>query len=166
MIDAIIYESRTGFTKKYAILLSEKRKLPVYSFKEAQNTVLTDKKIIYFGWLRANTIVKYQRARKLYNITAVGAVGVSPAKQENIENIIKNNGLQNIKFFYLKGGYDPTKSGAFVNFLMNIISKLADKKQNKIEEEIYMVEIMKNGGNMFDENLLDPIINYISDDIS
>jgi len=37
MIKAIVYESNTGFTQKYAELLAEKTGLPVYSHKNLKH---------------------------------------------------------------------------------------------------------------------------------
>ena len=50
-MEAIIYTSNTGSTKRYAEMLSRKTGLAVYSLKEASKKVAANSEIIYMGWL-------------------------------------------------------------------------------------------------------------------
>jgi len=65
----IVYESKTGFTKKYADMLAGKTKLKAYRVKELPESV-KDEEIIFLGWLKAGKIQGLGKVRK-YNVKAV-----------------------------------------------------------------------------------------------
>ena len=45
----IVYTSNTGYTKKYAVLLGKKLRLPVYDLAEAKTKLAEGSPIIYLG---------------------------------------------------------------------------------------------------------------------
>ena len=51
----IVYESKTGFTKKYADMLAAKTGFKAYSVKNFANAGLYDE-IIFLGWMKAGSI--------------------------------------------------------------------------------------------------------------
>ena len=51
----IVYESKTGFTKKYADMLAAKTGLKVFPVKEISK-VGKDEEIIFLGWMKAGKI--------------------------------------------------------------------------------------------------------------
>lgn len=55
---AIIYTSNTGFTRKYAQMLSEKLSLPAYNagLGEDKKSLSKSDDVIYMGWISANKI--------------------------------------------------------------------------------------------------------------
>ena len=54
MISVIVYTSKTGNTRKYAQLLSEKINLPAYSEEDAKKNLPKGSQIIYMGWIIVN----------------------------------------------------------------------------------------------------------------
>lgn len=65
----IVYESKTGFTKKYANMLSAKTGLKVFQIKELSK-VNQDEEIIFLGWMKVGKIQGLDKLRK-YNVKAV-----------------------------------------------------------------------------------------------
>lgn len=59
----IIYESKTGFTKKYADMLSKKTGFKVFPTKELGN-IRRDEEIIYLGWMKVGKIQVLAKLRK------------------------------------------------------------------------------------------------------
>ncbi|NLL45821.1 MAG: hypothetical protein GX250_03300 [Clostridiales bacterium] len=104
MIRAIVYESNTGFTKKYAELLSAQTGLPCYSLSE--NKVNGGDSIIYLGWLCAGKIKGYAKASKNFNIRAVAGVGLRGQDAEALSQLIEQNNTGATPAFYLQGGVD------------------------------------------------------------
>ena len=51
----IVYESKTGFTKKYADMLAEKTGLKAYRVKELPAD-MKDEEIIFLGWMKAGMV--------------------------------------------------------------------------------------------------------------
>ncbi len=73
---AIVYASATGFTRRYADLLSERTGLPCF----ALGTVPGPDRgaaVLYLGWLCAGGIKGLRKARARYKVQAVCAVGMS-----------------------------------------------------------------------------------------
>lgn len=61
-LNAIVYTSNTGYTKQYAMLLSVKTGLSVYSLTDAETNLLQGSRIIYMGWLMAGKVQGHSRA--------------------------------------------------------------------------------------------------------
>jgi len=73
---AIVYTSNTGFTARYAKMIGEKAKLPVYEMAEAESKLAQGSEILYMGWLMASTVKDYRKAAKRYAIAGVCGVGL------------------------------------------------------------------------------------------
>ena len=57
MINAIVYQSKTGHTKKYAEILSTSLNLPTLDIQEAKTKLKRGDEIIYLGWVCASKIM-------------------------------------------------------------------------------------------------------------
>jgi hypothetical protein len=157
---AIVYESETGFTKKYAELLSQELQIPAYERKLAEGFLGNGDDIIYMGWLCANAIVGYGKASKLYNAEAACGVGMA-APSIKMQNDLEKK-YPDVKVFYLHGGYAVEKLKGFNKLFMKVFSKITckslSKKQDKTKEDIMMMELMRNGGDYVKVENLEPII--------
>lgn len=60
----IVYESKTGFTKKYAEMLAAKTKLEVFRVDEISK-ISQDEEIIFLGWMKVGKIQGYRMYRIL-----------------------------------------------------------------------------------------------------
>ncbi len=140
-IKAIIYKSKAGHTKRYAELLAEELKLPYYSFDEIPLDINKQTPVIALTYVMANSLSKYKKMIKKYNIQLVIAVGSSPANEETKNSIIINNKINSIPLFYVKGGIDQTKLKGFERFIIKMIAKNITKPiLAKHENEITMDE--------------------------
>ena len=100
----VTYQSKTGFTKKYAEWISTELKCDLKSIKE---TTAEDIKkydlIIHGGWVLAGVINGYKKIKKLDpKKLIVFAVGLTPKSDANTNQLVKNNNLGNTPFFYFK----------------------------------------------------------------
>ena len=103
MLTAIIYESNTGYTAKYATLLSEKTGLPCIPAKEAKE--YKGKEVVFLGWLMAGSIRGIKPALKKFRVAAVGAVGMA-TYDAGYEQQLKARNCKDTPLFYLQGGFD------------------------------------------------------------
>lgn len=159
MVKAIVYTTNTGHTLEYARMLSKRLNVPYYSVNEAKAKLNEDDEIIYLGWVCASRISGLSNVRTKYNINCVGAVGLYPYDENNIDMMKKANGL-NEPLFYLRGGLDYTKLKGIKRLVLQMVGKVmgkGDKPENK-----EMAEIFKNGVNFVSEKNLDPIIKHIN----
>lgn len=103
----IVYESKTGFTKRYADMLAAKSKLKVYRVKDISK-VNQDEEIIFLGWMKVGKVQGLDKLRK-YNVKAVCGSGTGRTAEPDTETVIARNKIENIPFFYLRGGNLPLK---------------------------------------------------------
>jgi len=155
MINSIVYKSNTGFTEKYAKMLSEEINVPVYSLDNI-NKLDKNKKIIFMGSVFANNINGYKKAITKFNIKAVIAVGMAEPSKENDKQLKETNKIES-DFFYLQGGLDKDKLKGFKKIIINLIGKSLEKKPEKDQK---IINIFKNGGNFISKDNLKDIINW------
>ncbi len=154
---AIVYESNTGFTERYAKILSKKLNIPAYTIPEAKKAVAKGEEIIFMGWVFANKISGLDKAKKLWKIIAAAAVGMNPKSDKNTE-IVKTENKLEIPLFYLWGGLDNNKLKG-VNKIMLGFVRDALIKENK-PEYADAIEVFKNGGDFVSEENLTELIAF------
>ena len=66
MIEAIIYESNTGFTEKYAQMLSKKLNLPSCPAGKMKKTFSPGIEVIYMGWICDKRIRGLEKLRNTF----------------------------------------------------------------------------------------------------
>lgn len=102
---SIVYCSHSGFTKKYADLLSKETGLPAYSLKDASAKMNKNNDVIFLGWVMAGQIKGYKKAKKQFNLISVCAVGITATSKKIIGDLTAANSVCE-PFFYLHGGYN------------------------------------------------------------
>jgi len=162
---AIVYESATGNTKKYAELLGQETGLPVYEHKEAANHLSKQDEIIYMGWLCAGMVKGYKKALKNYDVKAVCGVGMRRASQEALNDMVKANNISGVKAFCLQGGYNGSKLHGLKKLAMNIMGKAIlkqiDNKENKTDEDLETIDMIKNDRSFASVENLAPVISWL-----
>ena len=157
----IIYESKTGFTKKYANMLATKTKLKVYSVKEISK-VNKDEEIIFLGWMKAGKIQGLNKLRK-YTLKAVCGSGTARTAEPSTEVVMARNKIEGIPFFYLRGGCFPLKElkgmdKIMLKMFLRILKSRKDKDE-RVEESIAIIE---NGFNGVKEENLQPVLKWLN----
>jgi len=165
---AIVFESKTGHTKKYAEMLGQKTGLPVYEHKEASRHLDTHDEIIYMGWLCASSIKGYKKAAEKYNIKAVCGVGMMRAGEEALRNMVERNNIAGTEAFYLQGGYNEKKLTGIYKLLMKLFTKALlkqlENKESKTDEELETIDMIKNSRSLVKEENLKPILEWLNKD--
>ena len=82
---AIIYTSNTGFTRKYAQMLSDALSIPAYNagLGEDRKSLSKGDEVIYMGWISANKIEGFKKAARRYSVRAVCTCGISETAEKN-----------------------------------------------------------------------------------
>lgn len=141
MIEAIVYMSNAGHTKRYAEMLTEKLGIPAYSYKDAKKKLKRKSTVIYMTWVRAGKLVGLKKARRRYSIKVICAVGMNmPSKTliSNLQNANKINMLKE-KLFYMQGGFDMDKLKGINQMLMMAIqrslTKVSETRKLSLEQK-------------------------------
>ena len=155
----IVYESKSGFTKRYATMLSEITGLKSYHTSEISK-INKDEEIIFLGWVK---IGKIQGLKKLtgYNIKAVCGSGTARGAEPDEETILKRNKIEEIPFFYLRGGCLPIKKLKGMDKIMMIMFvRMLKKRKDKNEELIEAISTIENGFDGVNKENLAPLIQW------
>lgn len=83
----IVYESKTGFTKRYADMLALKTRLKVFPVKELSK-VSKDEEIIFLGWMKAGKIQGLDKLRN-YNVKAVCGSGTGRTAEPVLRQLLQ-----------------------------------------------------------------------------
>lgn len=156
----IVYESKTGFTKKYAKMLADKTKLKVYNVNEIAN-INKNEEIIFLGWMKAGKIQGLNKVRK-YNLKAVCASGTGRTAEPDTETVINRNKIKGIPFFYLRGGCLPVDElKGMDKVLMKMFLKMLKSQKNKDEKILESISHIENGFNGVEEKNLEPVLKWL-----
>ena len=167
----VIYNSQTGFTKKYAQWISEALECECVELNEA-GKLNFDKygTIIFGGWACAGTISKikwFKNNLKKWNDKnlAVYCVGGSPIENPEIEVAMKNwfteEEHKKVKAFYCPGGFNYEKMSGPSKLMMKMFISALKAKKDKTEEEKIQIEMISKSYDISDKKYIEPIVNWV-----
>lgn len=166
----VIYNSQTGFTKKYAQWISEALGCECVELNEAGKLNFEQYgTIIFGGWACAGRISKIKWFKK--NIKkwsdkklAVYCVGGSPIENPEIEVAMKNwfieEGHQTVKTFYCPGGFDYERMSGTSKLMMKMFIGALKAKKDKTEAEMIQLEMISKSYDISDKKYIEPIVNW------
>lgn len=145
----IIYQSKSGYTKRYMEMLSQLVDATLVDFKALKSEMLLDYDAIVYaagvyagkisGIKKFNLMVEKSTTEKL----VIVAVGASPSTDEVRKKLINDNALSEHlthvgrnAFYYLQGGFDPNKLNFALKTMLGVVSKNLQKKQLKSPESL------------------------------
>ncbi|NLL45514.1 MAG: flavodoxin domain-containing protein [Clostridiales bacterium] len=157
----IVYESKTGFTKKYADMLAEKTKLNVYRANEITR-ISQDEDIIFLGWMKVGKIQGLNKLRK-YRVVAVCGSGTAETAEPDSETVIARNKIENKPFFYLRGGCLPLRDlKGMDKIMLSMFVKILKSRKDKDEKTEEAILNIENGFDGVKEENLEPVLNWIN----
>lgn len=114
----IVYNSITGYTKRYVDIIGEALGCDAVPLKKAKPRLMYGyDRVIYMGGVRDNTIVGYNKINKvveyLYLKIVVVGVGMLPPNKDRAKRVkaatVPTTYEDFIPVFYLQGGFDYNK---------------------------------------------------------
>ena len=163
---AIVYTSNTGFTEKYAKLLSEKTGLPAYDLKQAKTRLSASDEVLFMGWLMAGGVKGLKKAQKSFSVKGCCAVGMAPAETQKLDDMKAHNGWSGEGFFVLQGGYAPEKLHGINKMMLNMVTsstiKKLSAKPDLTEEDKAMIEGMSKGYDAVTAEALEPVAAWLA----
>ena len=148
---AIVYTSQTGFTARYAALLAERTGLPCRPLKEAA-ALPRGTAVIYLGWLCAGGIKGLKGARRRFRTAAEEA------------KLRRDNRLEGVPLFYLRGGYAPEKLTGFYRAMMAPMARLVSRAPAETEADRAMRDAFRDGGDWVSPERLAPVLAWLDGD--
>lgn len=175
---AIIFNSKTGFTQKYALWIAEETKAAPIDFKECTKKrvkeILSEYDTVIFGSrLHAGIIEGLSKAKRLFgtgkNRFIVFATGAAPADAPETEDILKKIWEQNltaeerdrIPHFYMQAGLCYEKMPFIDRIMMKGLASMLKKKKDKDENDAAMAKAIESSFDISDRKYITPLVDYL-----
>lgn len=167
----VIYNSKTGFTKRYAQWIAEAAGAACLELSVAKKKDLTlYEAIIFGGWACAGSISKISWFKGNIDKWAdkkliVFCVGASPIDNPEVELALKQNfkepALKKVNVFYCPGGLNYEAMSAPSKLMMKMFVKTLKAKKDKTEAEQEQIKIMSASYDISGKKYIKPIMNYL-----
>lgn len=118
----VTYNSKTGFTQKYAEWIAADLNCKALSAAELKNVSEYDL-VIHGGWIMGGMISGFENLKKLSPSKLI-AFGVGFTKKDNyVDTVKETNHTGDIPTFYFPGGMNPQKMGFFAKLIVKMVTK-------------------------------------------
>lgn len=164
----VIYNSQTGFTKRYAEWIAEATGADCLELSVAKKKDLTAyEAIIFGGWACAGSISKISWFKGNIDKWAdkkliAFCVGGSPIDNPEIEVALNQNFNESerkrVKTFYCPGGFNYEKMSTPSKLMMKMFVKTLKAKKDKTEAEQVMVKMISSSYDISDKKYIEPIL--------
>ncbi len=164
----IIYNSQTGFTKRYAEWIAEETGADCLELSAAKKKDMTAYEAIIFGsWACAGSISKISWFKGNIDKWAdkkliAFCVGGSPMDNPQIDIALKRNFSESerkkVKTFYCPGGFNYEKMSAPSRLMMKMFVKTLKAKKDKTQEEQVMIKMISSSYDISDKKYIEPIL--------
>ncbi len=164
MKTAVIYVSKTGFTRRYAEWIGEELPADCFELADAKGKSFKEyDTIIFGGWLCAGKISKiewfrghlkqWQGKKLLLYFT-----GGSTMAAQDVSSIQKGVDLGDIPVFYCPGGINYENMSISSRCMMKAFAKMLASKEDKTKEEMRMAEMISRSFDLSDVKYIEPIL--------
>lgn len=168
MKTVVIYNSQTGFTKRYAQWIAEATGADCLELSVAKKESMdTYEAIIFGGWACAGGISKLSWFKRNIDKWAdkkliVFCVGGSPIDNPEVEPALKKNftesELKKVSVFYCPGGFNYEKMSVPSKLMMKMFIKTLKSKKDKTEGDKEMIKIISSSYDISDKKYIEPIL--------
>lgn len=173
----VVYNSQTGFTKKYAYWINEAVDGDIFELSAVMNKPdsFFDEydKIVYGGWSMGGQVVKVEwfhgkaeqwKEKKL----AVFCCGATPYENPDIQpfldSILSEEEKKNTKAFYCPGGVNYKGMKLFSKLAMKAFVSMLRHKQDKTQKEIDMMNMLAKSYDITEKKYADAVVEYLLKD--
>lgn len=168
---AIVFKSKSGFTRTYAQLLAEELKGDLLeAAKVKAEDLLNYDTIIYGGGMYAKGINGVKLITKNYNLfknkkIILFAVGSTPIREETTQLIreanIPRDQMEYINFFYLRGGFSYDRLTWFDKILMTLLKAKLKRIKNPDADQKGLLAAYDHPLDFTNKKYLKPIIDCV-----
>ena len=171
MKTAVIYNSQTGFTQKYAQWIAEAAGADCFELKAAKKKNFDPYDAVVFGgWACAGTISQItwfkSNIEKWPGKTLIAfCTGSSPAQNPAIEPFLRGQfseaEREKVHVFYCPGGFNYEKMPTGSRWMMKLFQKMAGAKKNKTAADLEMLEMISHSYDISDKKYIEPIVKLL-----
>ncbi len=164
----VIYNSQTGFTKRYAEWIAEATGADCLELSAGKKKDLTAyEAIIFGGWACAGSISKINwfkgnidkwADKKLIAFCVGGSPIDNPEIEVALKQIFNEPEQKRVHTFYCPGGFNYEKMSAPSRLMMKIFIKTLEAKKDKTESEQEMIKMISSSYDISDKKYIEPIL--------
>ena len=154
----IVYESNTGFTARYAAMLSQKLGIPAAPLAQALKSLPAGTPVIHMGWLMASSVAGYKKAAKRFAIAAVIGVGLGDTGAQDDAARKACKLPAEVPVFTVQGGMELAKLRGPYKFAIKLLTKAMSAKKDRTPGEDRMLELLIKGGDYVSEKELSAVL--------
>ncbi|MFG6394104.1 MAG: flavodoxin domain-containing protein [Lachnospiraceae bacterium] len=168
----IIYKSSTGFTKKYAEIISSELNCTLATYKNITPEIIQKYNTIVFGSrAHAGTIDGYKKIKKMlgnypYCKFILFVTGATPSSAKDVINEFWQQNLTpaelaKIPHFYMPGGLCYEKMSLIDKIMMKGLAVMLKKKKDKNSYEKELENAIKNSYDISSGKYATPLISFL-----
>lgn len=164
----VIYNSQTGFTKRYAGWIAKAAGADCAELSAAKKKNLSAyDAIIFGGWACGGRISKISWFKDQMNRwpdkkLIVFCVGGCPVDYPEVGPALRQNfsesELQRVHIFYCPGGFNYEKMSVPSRLMMKMFIKTLKAKKNKTETEREMLKVISSSYDISDKKYIEPVL--------
>ena len=168
----VVYQSKTGYTKKYAAALAERLNCTLLEGSKVTvrdlsgyDTILLGGGI-YAGGIKGAKLLTNNYEQLKNKQLILFAVGSSPVKEEITDQLRKQNipaeQQGRIQLYYLRGGFDYSKLSGFYKFMMSLMKAQLHKMETSTPEADQIFNDFSKPKDFTDLKSLDSILSNMN----
>lgn len=166
----VLYESKTGSTKKYAEEIARSVNGDILPAKKFKAKMIQDYDTFVFGgWVMGGKIQGLDRFLSFYDEMKEGhdilifACGMSIVSKEARDSLISSNilDLYHVRFYQLRGSFDYQKLNLVNKILMSNSLRMIDKDPKASFDQKALLDIKEHPIEYYDRAGLDRIISVL-----
>ena len=169
----VIYNSQTGFSKRYAEWIAEATGADCLELSAAKKENMAAYNAIIFGsWACAGGISKLSwfkgnidkwSDKKLIAFCVGGSPIDNPEIEPTLKKNFKESELKKVSVFYCPGGFNYEKMSAPSKLMMKMFIKTLKAKKDKTEEEVEMIKKISTSYDISDKKYIEPILKCLKE---
>lgn len=167
----VIYNSQTGFTRRYAQWIAEASGADCFELSEARRKDLAPyEAVIFGGWACAGGISKLSwfkgnldkwPDKKLIVFCVGGSPIESPETALALARNFSESERKRVSVFYCPGGFNYEKMSAPSKLMMKLFIKSLKAKKDKTEDEQEMIAMISSSYDISDRKYIEPILDCL-----
>ena len=164
----LLYNSKTGFTRRYAELIGKELDCPALPLKDAPADLSRYSAVVFGSRLHAGSFDGWKKARKLLarrgaKKLVVFATGAMPNEaEEQIKTVWEQNLTQeergSIPHFYLQAGMCLEGLGAVDRAMLRAAARFMGRRKDKSAEAAAFVDAIGRSYDITDEKYIQPVV--------
>lgn len=172
MKTVVVYRSKSGYVRKYAEWIAERLSADLFDARQVDAGRLTAYDAVvyggglYIGGINGVKLIVENLDKLRGKKVAVFAVGATPGRKEEIEEVRDKNftaeQLQQIRFFYMRDGFDFGRLKPVDKVLMTLLKWMLKRKKNPTADERGMLAAYERPVDFTSRSNIEELVAYIT----